>query len=137
MSTAPPLLDTNVLLRHLLGDVPEQSRRASALLKRVEAGDLRVRITESVVFETVFTLSRTYKKTPHEIRDAILPILELPTITLPGKAIVREGFRLFAELNLPFADAYHAALMADLGVTEIYSFDPHFDRVPGITRRES
>ena len=136
MSPAPPLLDTNVLLRHLLGDVPEQSRRASALLKRVEAGDLRVRITEIVIFETVFTLSRTYKKSPQEIRDAILPILDLPTIAMPGKAIVREGFRLYVELDLPFADAYHAALMADLGLTEIHSFDPHFDRVLGISRRE-
>ena len=130
-----PFLDTNILLRHLLGDVPEQSARAHVLLKRVEGG-LRVRVTESIVFEAVFTLQRTYKKSRQEISDNLLPILELPGISFPGKAIIREAFRLFLETPLSIVDAYHAALMADLGLTEIYSFDPHFDRVPGITRLE-
>ena len=135
MPTPVRFLDTNILLRHLLGDVPEQSPRASALLKRVEAGH-RVRITESIVFEVVFTLQRTYKKSRQEIYDNLLPILELPGITLPGKAIIREAFRLFIQTPLSIIDAYHAALMVDLGMTEIYSFDPHFDRAPGITRLE-
>ncbi len=130
-----PFLDTNILLRHLLGDVPEQSARAHVLLKRV-VGGLRVRVTESIVFEAVFTLQRTYKKSRQEISDNLLPILELPGISLPGKAIIREAFRLFLETPLSIVDAYHAALMADLGLTEIYSFDPHFDHVPGITRLE-
>ncbi len=130
-----PFLDTNLLLRHLLGDVPEQSARAHVLLKRVEGG-LRVRVTESIVFEAVFTLQRTYKKSRQEISDNLLPILELPGISLPGKAIIREAFRLFLETPLSIVDACHAALMADLGLTEIYSFDPHFDHVPGITRLE-
>jgi predicted nucleic acid-binding protein len=136
MPTPPPFLDTNVILRHLLNDVPEQSAQARALLLRIEAGELRVRTAETVVFEIVFTLQRLYKKTPREIRDALLPILELPTISLSGKPVIREALRLYVEAALPFADAYHAALMADLGLTEIYSFDRHFDRCPGITRLE-
>jgi predicted nucleic acid-binding protein len=135
MPTPFAFLDTNILLRHLLGDVPEQSARASALLKRVEAG-LRVRITEAVVFEAVFTLQRTYQRTRQEICDNLVPILELPTIALPGKAIMIQAFHLFIQTPLSMVDAYHAALMAELGLTEIYSFDPHFDRVPGIKRIE-
>jgi hypothetical protein len=68
MPTPPPFLDTNVILRHLLNDVPEQSARARALLLRIEAGELRVRTAETVVFEIVFTLQRVYKKTPQEMR---------------------------------------------------------------------
>ena len=136
MPTPPPFLDTNVILRHLLNDVPEQSAQARALLLRIEAGELRVRTAETVVFEIVFTLHRVYKKTPREIRDALLPILELPSISLSGKPVIREALRLYVEAALPFADAYHAALMADLGLTEIYTFDRHFDHCPGITRRE-
>ena len=71
---------------------------------------------------------------PCEIRDALLPILELPAISLSGKPIVREALRLYVEAGLPFADAYHAALMADFGLREIYTFGRHFDRCPGITR---
>ena len=131
----PPFLDTNPILRHLLNDVPEQAARARALLAKIQSGDLRVRTAETVIFEVVFTLQRTYKKTPREIRDAVLPILELPAISLPGKAVIREAFRLYVDHALPFADAYHAALMADLGISEIYSFDHHFDMIPGVTRQ--
>lgn len=134
MATPPPFLDSNVILRHLLNDVPEQSARARALLLRIEAGELRVRTAETVVFEIVFTLQRVYKKTPPEIRDALLPILELPAIGLSGKPIIREALRLYVESGLPFGDAYHAALMTDLGLTDIYTFDRHFDHCPGITR---
>ena len=136
MPIPPPFLDTNVILRHLLNDVPEQSARARALLLRIEAGELRVRTAETVVFEIVFTLQRVYKKTPREIRDVLLPILELPAISLSGKPVLREALRLYADAALPFADAYHAALMADLGLREIYTFDRHFDHCPGITRIE-
>ena len=136
MPTPPPFLDTNVILRHLLNDVPEQSARARALLLRIEAGELRVRTAETVIFEIVFTLQRVYKRTPREIRDVLLPILELPAISLSGKSVVREALRLYVEAGLPFADAYQAALMADLGLTAIYTFDRHFDHCPGITRLE-
>jgi predicted nucleic acid-binding protein len=34
------------------------------------------------------------------------------------------------------ADAYHAAVMESLGITEVISFDRHFGRIPGITRAE-
>ena len=136
MPPPPAFLDTNVLLRHLLQDIPAQSPRATALIERIEAGELRVRLTETVIFETVFSLQRTYKRNPRAIREGLLPILELPGVSLPQKARFRRAFDIYVNRKLPFADAYHAALMADLGLTEIYSFDTDFDRLPGITRRE-
>jgi predicted nucleic acid-binding protein len=47
-----------------------------------------------------------------------------------------DGARLYVDLNLPLADAYHAVLMTHLNTTDIVSFDHHFDRIPGIVRRE-
>jgi predicted nucleic acid-binding protein len=129
-------MDTNILLRHLLQDIPHQSQRATALIGRIEAGEIRVRLTETVVFEAVFTLQRTYKRGSGAIRDALLPILELPGVSLPQKARFRRAFALYAEQGLPFADAYHVALMNELGLRKIYSFDEDFDRISGITRLE-
>lgn len=37
---APAFLDTNILLRHLLQDDPQQSPRATAFLLRVENGEV-------------------------------------------------------------------------------------------------
>lgn len=131
-----PFLDTNVILRHLLGDHPDHSPRSTGLLHRVEQGDLRVRISELVVFECVFTLERHYHLSREAIRDAVLPLMELPGIVLPGKRRFRTAFELYVLHKLPFADAYHSAVMIRLGLSEVISFDRDFDRVPGIQRRE-
>ena len=130
----PAFLDTNVLLRHLLDDHPEQSPRATSLIAAIERGERHVVTSEIVVFETVFTLARTYKQAPDRIREAMLAILGLPGIQLAGKRALRRAFDLYVELHLPFADAYHAAIMERLGIDQILSFDRDFDRVPGIER---
>jgi len=133
---APAFLDSNVLLRHLLADHPEQSPRATAYLERVERGEIEVFTSDTVVFEVVFTLERSYRKPKQPISDALLPLLELPGINLTGKRRYRRAFDLYVRHNLPFADAYHVAVMESLGVLEVISFDRHFDRIPGITRSE-
>jgi predicted nucleic acid-binding protein len=129
-------LDTNILLRHLLQDVPEQSSRCTAYLDRVERGELKVRTADTVVFEVVFTLQRTYKKPKAAIAAALLPIIELPGIVLPNKRRIRRAFDVYVQLNIAFADAYHAALMESLKLTDIVTFDHEFDRIPGISRLE-
>ncbi|MBI2861226.1 MAG: PIN domain-containing protein, partial [Chloroflexi bacterium] len=70
------------------------------------------------------------------IREALLPLIELPGIVLPGKRRLRKVFDLYLDLNLPFADAYHAVLMERLKLDRIATFDRDFDRVPGIQRVE-
>src|SRR6266542_1412307 len=116
-------LDTNILLRHLLDDHPDHSQRATDLLERIERGELRVRTSDTVIFETVFTLQRHYRKPKAAIRDGLLPLLELSGILLPGKRRYRQIFDLYVDLNLPFADAYHAVLVKHLKLDHVISFD--------------
>jgi predicted nucleic acid-binding protein len=120
---ARPFLDANVLLRHLLQDQPQQSPRATAHLERIERGELEVRTTDVVIFETVFTLQRQYRHPKAMIRDVLLPLLDLPGIILPGKRHFHNVFDLYVNLNLSFADAYYAVLMERLILTEIVTFD--------------
>ena len=129
-------LDTNIFLRHLLGDDPAQSPRASAYFRDVEEGLRRARISDIVVFEVVFTLERGYRRSKREIQSAVLPLLELPGIVLPSKRKFREVFRLYVEKNISFADAYHGVMIEKLNLSEIVSFDRDFDRIPTIERVE-
>jgi predicted nucleic acid-binding protein len=131
-----PFLDTNVLLRHLLGDHPEQSPRATACLARVERGEVEAHLSDLVIFETVFTLQRHYHQPKAKIREVLLPLIELPGMILRGKRHFREVFDLYVDLNLPFADAYHAVLMKRRKLDEIVTFDAEFDRIPGLRRLE-
>ena len=133
---AEPFLDTNILLRHFLQDVPDQSRRASAYIGRIEAGERQVRVSDLVIFEIVYTLQRQYRQPKDKIRDGVLAILDLPGIILTGKRRYRRIFDLYVNLNISFADSYHVVLMQQRSISDIVSFDREFDRVPGIRRVE-
>jgi predicted nucleic acid-binding protein len=102
----------------------------------VESGDVRVRIADTVVFETVFLLQKRHNVSKAQIRDSLLELIELPAVELPNKQRLRRVLDLYVEANMSFADAFHVALMEQLGIEEIVSFDRDFDRVPGITRVE-
>jgi len=133
---ALPFLDTNILLRHLRQDDPVLSPKASAILERIEQGELRARLSDTVIFETVFTLQRTYKQPRDRIASALLPLIELPGIVLPGKRHYRKVFALYRSGPLGFADCYHVVLMQRLRIDEILSFDTHFDHISDLTRQE-
>jgi predicted nucleic acid-binding protein len=133
---AEQFLDTNILLRHFLQDVPDQSARATELIRRVEAGDVQVHISDIVIFEVVFTLTRSYRHPKAAVRDAVLALLDLPGFILPGKRRFHRVFDLYVDLNISFADAYHVVLMEQQKLEEVVSFDRDFDRVKTVKRVE-
>lgn len=133
---APRFLDTNILLRYLTRDDEEKADRALALLLRVEQGQEVLVTSPLVVFETVFTLQRSYHVPRNQIRDLTLPIIDLRGLHLPDKNLYHQAFDLYVNDNISFADAYNVAYMRARGLSEVYSWDAHFDRVPDVTRVE-
>lgn len=134
---APAFLDTNILLRHLRRDDPVLSPKATEILASIERGEILAHTSDIVVFEAVFTLQSSYKVPREQIAAALLPLIELPGIVLPGKRQYRKVFDLYLNLSLGFADCYHLVLMQRLGLTEVLSFDADFDKVAEVRRRES
>lgn len=131
-----PFLDTNIILRLVLNDHIDHSPRAKIYFDHIEKGEIKVRISGTVVFETIFTLQTLYKKPRTAIRDAILPLIELAGVILPGKRKFRKVFDYYVDLNISFADAYYAVLAEELKDRQIVSFDKRIDRVNSIKRIE-
>jgi uncharacterized protein len=133
-------LDANILLRFLAQPVSAADQRkaelARDLLLRVERSEERVTTSLLVIFETIFTLHRTYRAPRDAIRDRLTEIISLRGLTLPGKRLLLQALQLFAQTNLSFGDAYNVVSMQAQGITEIYSWDTDFDHIPGITRVE-
>jgi predicted nucleic acid-binding protein len=132
----PPVVDANVILRHFLGDHEDHSPRARALLGRVDAGESRIRIADTAIFEAVFVLDRTYRKGKVAIAEAFLALLDLQSVEVDFPGRLRVAFGLYAEFNMSFGDAYIAATALEAPEAEVISFDRDFDRIPGITRIE-
>jgi predicted nucleic acid-binding protein len=131
-------LDTNIFLRHLLNDVPEQSAACHELFRAVEREDLTVWTTPMVVAEIVFVLSspKTYGFDRPTLRDSVLPLIQLSGVRLEGKHLYHRIFDLYVAHPIDYVDAYHAALLENANQTSLLSYDEHFDAVPTLERRE-
>lgn len=132
----PRFLDTNVLLRYLTRDDEHKAQACLALLLRVERGEEQVITSDLVIAETVFTLQspRQYGLSRDRIRQLIEPIVGLPGLRLPNKALYRRAFDLYCGQRISFTDAFNVAYMERHGLNEVYSYDTDFDRVRGIRR---
>jgi uncharacterized protein len=129
-------LDTNILVRYVTGDNPEMTEQAIQLLEAVERGGETVAVSSLVVFEAVFVCERSYRLSIETIRERLEPILLMPGMKLADKQLYVRAFDLCLDLNVPFGDAFSIAFMEESDITEVYSWDRHFDRVDGITRLE-
>lgn len=71
-------VDTNVLLRYLLNDDPEQSPRAASLF----GGKNKMLVTDVVLVETIWTLRGTkYKLSREALARVVIALFEEPSVS--------------------------------------------------------
>ena len=116
------LLDTNVLLRFLIGDDPPKAARAKALMERIERGEETVAISDEVLTETVWTLESYYDVPRPECSQRLTALLSFPGIRVSSASILLEALRQYGATSADFVDCLLAARSID-GKTPIYSFD--------------
>ena len=130
-------IDTNLFLRYLTNDVPEQADAVEVLLGRAEAGGVWLLTNRLVMAEVVWTLESFYKKTKAEVRDAVLAILNTPGLDIEAHDQVLQAAIWYAEKNVDFIDACIAAQLFDNGPDDIYTFNrKHFGRFPHLRVQE-
>ncbi len=134
----PLFLDTNLIIRFLTPDDPEQAARAYDAFQQAEAGTLTLVSTEGVVVEAVQVLSskQLYNLPRAVIRDQVTDILQVRGLEVPDRDTLLRALVLYAVTNLDFVDVLILTHMERRGITTVLSFDRGFDRIEGITRRE-
>lgn len=96
-------LDTNIVVRLLTNDDPEQVARARASIVAERAF-----VADTVVMEAVWVLRKVYKIAMAEIDRAFRMMTETEEIELESPARVRRAFDAVAS-GLGFEDAFHVA----------------------------
>lgn len=132
----PLFLDTNLIIRYLTRDDPEQA--AHDAFQQAEAGTLALVSTEGVVVEAVQVLSskRLYNLPRAAVREQLTDIFQIRGLEVPDRDTLVRASDLYATTNLDFVDVLIGAPMERRGVATVLSFDRGFDRIEGITRRE-
>ena len=129
------LLDTNVIIRFLTGDHPTHSPRSRNLFARAAAGELTLVLSDLALAETAWVLESFYSLDRAEIAAALKGVVESTGIEVQDKRILLSTLRNFAQTDVNFVDAYHAAVASAESIA-IVSFDRDFDQFPGIKRIE-
>jgi len=116
-------LDTNVLVRYLTQDDPQQSRRATQIfehqLTTAEPGFLSV----VTMVETVWVLSRAYGFVGQEIAAAVEHVLQTDVLVIENEQEVFTAMIALKNRRGTFADALIAALGAKAGCRHTLTFD--------------
>ncbi|PDS80698.1 type II toxin-antitoxin system VapC family toxin [Rhizobium sp. L43] len=99
-------IDTNLVVRYLTGDHPEQSVRARELID-----EQAIFVAVTVVLEAEWVLRSVYGYSSSEVARALRAFGGLSTVTIEDSAIVALAFDL-AENGMDFADALHLAKAA-------------------------
>ena len=122
-------VDTNVVVRLLVGDDPRQSARAKAIFSQGA-----ILIPKSVVLETAWVLAYAYRQDRASVAAAIRAVAGLPDVEIEDSPSVARALDL-VELGIDFADALHVAGGGDS--QRFVTFDrPLAHRARGVTRIE-
>jgi predicted nucleic-acid-binding protein len=133
MAMAEYFLDTNVFLRYLTDDLPEQAQAVEQILQRAAKGKVALRTNALVIAEIVWTLESYYERSRAEIREQVLAIVNTPGLDVENADIITEAAFLYADQNVDFIDAYNACWMKREGLARVYTFDVrHYRRFEGI-----
>jgi predicted nucleic-acid-binding protein len=114
-----PSLDTNCILRWLLGDVPEQTELVNALVNSGES----VVVADTALIETVFVLEKLKKISRETIEKAVTALIENSAF-LCNRELFIEILPIYTgHPKLSFVDCYLEALARKTESAPLLTFD--------------
>jgi predicted nucleic acid-binding protein len=123
------LLDTNVVIRHLTGDPPAMSKRATKFL----ASSSELVLADIVVAECVYVLESFYEVPRDRVAELMRAALAMPGVVADTDLLLR-ALEVYELERLGFADAYLVACAELTEIGAIASFDKGIDRVSSVER---
>jgi predicted nucleic-acid-binding protein len=130
------LLDTNVILRWLLGDDAAQVAAVDRLFRRAERDGERFYLSDLVLAEINWVLLGMGKE-PGVVARILATLVEDPRFEFDDRARLLTAVTLYEARGVDFIDAYQAALSQHKGLAGVVSFDRHFERLPVVWTKPS
>jgi predicted nucleic-acid-binding protein len=114
-----PSLDTNCLLRWLLGDEPKHTAIITSIINSEE----NLAIADVALIETIFVLEKIKKISRETIEKAVLAIFEKDNI-LCNRGLFIEILPIYtSHPKLSFVDCYLEVFAQSIGAVPLLTFD--------------
>lgn len=99
-------IDANVILRFLLNDHPEQSKRAQSLFESAHYEGTTLRVTPFILAEVIYVLAGTvYGYSRADIVTSLLQLAGEPAVSVDDSELVLQALIDYRDLRVDFADA--------------------------------
>jgi predicted nucleic acid-binding protein len=125
-------VDTNILIRHLTGDPPDQAARAARYLKGAD----ELLLPDLILAEVAYVLESFYETPRTQVAATLRAVLAFPSIRVLDADLLHRAVEVYEVHRLDFADAYLVASAERTGVGVVASFDRSIDRVATVRREE-
>jgi predicted nucleic-acid-binding protein len=132
-------LDTNVLLRHVVGDDPADTPVAREAVYRAEETGEKLLVTVPVLCELMWTLERSYRLPRRQLGEIVATLLGSHVFVVEERAAARRALRDFEHGRAGFIDYLVGQIALDRGCSTTLTFDralldhPHFEHPSGPT----
>ncbi len=124
-------LDTNVLVRYLVQDAPEQGEQAAAYIREIKASGETCFINNIVLCELVWVLKSAYKLSRDEIIATLELILRADTFEFENKSAASCAVQQMKQGKADFSDYLIGKVNQQAGCTETASFDAKLKSAEG------
>ena len=123
-------LDTNVIVRYLVNDDPQQAEVARALLDGLTPGTPGF-ICREVVLEVGWVLERAYRFTRAEIADVLMDLTASDSLVVEHADDVAAAAYRYRQGGVGFSDLMVLAAAERAEATPLYTFDRRLARMEG------
>ena len=125
------LVDTNVILRYLLGDHPEFSPRAEVFMLDVSQGVKKAEIPDVVIVECIYVMEKYYEIPKNEIVDKLSRILNFSGIVNPDRPEILKALLKYENSKIDIVDCILAAHSSPEKV--VISFDKDMKKLKAVS----
>lgn len=116
-------LDTNVLVRYVVQDDPEQSKYAKRVIEQASAKNNLLFINQIVICELLWVLSYSYDYSKDALIDLLQKILSTKQFEIEGREILWAAFELYKKSKADFADCLLGIKNHRAGCSTTMTFD--------------
>jgi len=124
------LIDTNVILRYLLGDHPEFSPKAEAFMGNISEGTKKAEIFDVVIVECIYVMEKYYQIPKSEISLKLSGILNFSGIVNSDRSEILEALLKYDSTNIDIVDCILAAHSSPEKV--VISFDKDMGKLKAV-----
>ena len=125
-------IDTNIIIRSLIGDDAAQYEAASRLLGNLTPQDPGY-LCREVMIELVWVLERVYKLPRSTIGSAILELIASADLIVENDGAMTHAAYRYMQGGVDFADLMILAAAQQAGGAQLYTFDRKLAGLDGAT----